>query len=100
MAEASEKLPSIWSPAFVALIVVQFGTVALHLVLAWLCRIDYHTAMITSTAGIFGPAFIIPVAKALKNDEVILPGILCGILGYAVGNYLGLGFGTLLNLLG
>ena len=95
-----ESLNSASLMVFAALIVVQFGTVALHLVLAWLCRIDYHTAMITSTAGIFGPAFIIPVAKALKNDEVILPGILCGILGYAVGNYLGLGFGALLNLLG
>ncbi len=84
---------------FVVLIVVQFGTIALHTLLAWLCRIDYHTTMITSTAGVFGPAFIIPVAKALKNDEIILPGILCGILGYAVGNYLGLGFGAVLQML-
>jgi len=47
-------------------------------------------------AGVFGPAFIIPVAKALKNDEIILPGILCGILGYAIGNYLGIGLGSIL----
>jgi len=85
---------------FAALIVVQFGTVIIHILLAKLCRIDYHTTMITSTAGVFGPAFIIPVAKALKNDEIILPGILCGILGYAIGNYLGIGFGELLMLLG
>jgi uncharacterized membrane protein len=54
--------------------------------------------IITSTAGVFGPAFIIPVAKALKNDEIILPGILCGILGYAIGNYLGIGIGSLLRM--
>lgn len=81
------------------LLLVQFGTVILHLLLAGLLHIDRDTAMITSTAGIFGPAFIIPVAKALNNDAIILPGILCGILGYAIGNYLGIGMGWLLALL-
>ncbi len=84
---------------FAALMAIQFGTVIIHLALAAILRVDYHTAMITSTAGVFGPAFIIPVANSLKNDEIILPGILCGILGYAVGNYLGIGFGQLLALL-
>ncbi|MDO4581803.1 MAG: DUF819 family protein [Bacillota bacterium] len=81
------------------LLLVQFGTVLLHLLLVKLLGVDRDTAIITSTAGIFGPAFIIPVAKALDNDAIILPGILCGILGYALGNYLGIGFGWLLALL-
>lgn len=75
---------------------VQFGTAAVHLIFAKLCRIDRDTMLITSTAGVFGPAFIIPVARALKNDEIILPGILCGILGYAIGNYIGIALGGLL----
>ncbi len=75
---------------------VQFGTAAVHLLLAKLCGIDRDTMLITSTAGVFGPAFIIPVARALDNDEVILPGLLCGILGYAVGNYLGIALGGIL----
>jgi uncharacterized membrane protein len=78
---------------------VQFLTVILHAAFAKIGKIDAHTMMITSTAGVFGPAFIIPVAKVLNNDEIILPGILCGILGYAVGNYLGIGVGTLLGSL-
>lgn len=77
---------------------VQFGTILLHLVMAKIGKTDYHTMMITSTAGIFGPPFIIPVAKTLRNDEIILPGILCGILGYAIGNYLGIGIGELLRI--
>jgi len=83
---------------FAMLLVIQFGTVLLHFLLAKLCRIDAHTALITSTAGVFGPAFIIPVANKLKNEEIILSGILCGILGYAIGNYLGIGVGELLSI--
>lgn len=82
------------------LLVIQYGTVLLHIIMARIWKIDYHTMLITSTAGVFGPAFIIPVAKALKNDEIILPGILCGILGYVIGNYLGIGVANLLSLLG
>lgn len=80
------------------LLSIQFGTVILHIIMAKIFRIDYHTMMITSTAGVFGPAFIMPVARALRNDEIVLPGILCGILGYAIGNYLGIGIGKLLLL--
>lgn len=82
------------------LLIIQFGTVLLHIIMAKIGKIDYHTMMITSTAGVFGPAFIIPVANVLHNDEIILPGILCGILGYAIGNYLGIGIGELLFWLG
>jgi len=80
------------------LLFVQFGTVALHILFSKICHIDRDTMLITSTAGVFGPAFIMPVAKALKNDEIILPGIICGILGYAIGNYLGIGLTWVLRL--
>jgi uncharacterized membrane protein len=79
-------------------LVIQYGTVAVHFILGKLGKIDADTWVITSCAGIFGPPFIIPVAKALKNDEIILPGILCGILGLVIGNYAGIGVGNLLNL--
>ncbi len=78
----------------------QFGAILLHLILAKIFKIDADTALITSTAGIYGPAFIAPTADALKNREVVLPGLICGILGYAIGNYLGIGIALLLKALG
>ena len=78
----------------------QFGAILLHLILAKIFKIDADTALITSTAGIYGPAFIAPTADALKNREVVLPGLICGILGYAIGNYLGIGVALLLKALG
>ncbi|MFT6114307.1 MAG: putative membrane protein [Oleispira sp.] len=34
--------------------------------------------------------FIPVIAGALKNREILLPGFAAAILGYAVGNYLGI----------
>ena len=78
----------------------QFGAVLLHLLLCRVFRIDADTALITSTAGIYGPAFIVPVADAMDNREVVLPGLICGILGYAIGNYLGIGIAIALRFFG
>ena len=77
----------------------QFGSVMLHLLFSRIAGIDADTALITSTAGIYGPAFIVPAANALNNREVVLPGLICDILGYAVGNYLGIGVALLLAMI-
>ena len=70
--------------------VAMFGAILIHLIFAIIFRIDVDTAIITSTAGVYGPAFVIPVADAIKNKDVIVAGLTSGLVGYAVGNYLGL----------
>jgi len=69
---------------------VMFGAIVLHLALCALFRVDADTAIITSTAAIYGPAFIGPVAARLRNREMVVSGITAGLLGIALGNYLGL----------
>jgi uncharacterized membrane protein len=69
---------------------VMVGAISLHYLMASLFRIDADTVLITSTAAIFGPAFVGQVAVALRNKEVVLSGIITGLVGYAVGNYLGI----------
>jgi len=66
------------------------GTVAIHFSLAALFGIDRDTAIITSTAGIFGPHMVGPVAATLKNREVLFSGLASGLVGYAAGNYVGM----------
>ncbi|MEW5785127.1 MAG: DUF819 family protein [Bacillota bacterium] len=78
---------------------VMLGAILIHLILAALIRIDVDTTLITSTAGIYGPPFVVPVAAVLKNREVLAPGLLCGLVGYAVGNYLGLFMAYILSSL-
>lgn len=69
---------------------VQLLAVVLHFGLAALFRIDADTVLITSTATIFGPAFIGPVARALRNRELLVSGMTTGLMGFALGTYLGL----------
>ena len=76
----------------------QVSVIVLHLLLCKLFKIDAGTALITSTAGIYGPPFIAPVANAYGDRELIAPGIICGTLGLAIGTLLGLGIGSLLAL--
>jgi len=79
--------------------VVVFLAVFVHLLFAWIFRIDSHTFIITSVAGIFGPAFVPPVAEAIRNRDVVLAGITSGLGGYAVGNYIGLLVAWIVNIL-
>jgi uncharacterized membrane protein len=66
-----------------------FGSLILHLILAKIFRVDADNFLITATAFIFSPPFVPIVANKLKNKDLIVTGITGGILGYVIGNYLG-----------
>lgn len=79
------------SPAillFVAFAV--FVSLTLHLLLSKLFRVDVDTMLITSVSAICSPPFVGMVAISLRNRQVIAAGITTGIIGYAIGNYLGI----------
>lgn len=67
----------------------MFGSHFLHVFLARFFKIDVDTVIISGSALICSPPFVPAVAGALRNREVILTGLIVGIAGYAVGNYLG-----------
>lgn len=67
----------------------MYGSHLLHALLARLFKIDADTVIISGSALICSPPFVPVVAGALKNRDVILTGLVVGIAGYAVGNYLG-----------
>lgn len=67
-----------------------FSAIFIHFLLCYFLKIDGDTALITNVAAVFGPAFVGPVARTLDNRQVVVGGLTCGLLGYAIGNYLGL----------
>ena len=74
-----------------------FGSLFLHLILSKIFRVNADDFLITTTAFVFSPPFVPVVAGALKNKDVIITGITVGIIGYVIGNYLGVGLGYFLK---
>ena len=67
----------------------MFGSHILHALLARFFGLDADTVIISGSALICSPPFVPVIAGALKNREIILTGLVIGIAGYAVGNYVG-----------
>jgi uncharacterized membrane protein len=81
--------------AFVAL--ATFASVGVHALLCRAARIDVDTFLVTSMSSICSPPFVPMMARALGNPAVLLSGITTGIIGYAVGTYLGIALALLLK---
>uniref|UniRef100_UPI003217595E DUF819 family protein n=1 Tax=uncultured Draconibacterium sp. TaxID=1573823 RepID=UPI003217595E len=88
MADIS-KLSDISFSLFYYVALAVYGSHIIHIILARYFKIDADTVIISTSALICSPPFVPVVAGALKNREVILTGLVVGIAGYAVGNYLG-----------
>ena len=78
--------------------IITVGSFIVHLVLAKILKIDSDCMIVTATAGIYGPAFVPAITKQLKNDNLTVPGLICGSIGYALGTFLGVGLGLLFSL--
>jgi uncharacterized membrane protein len=74
-----------------------FGSLVLHMILSKMFGVDADNFLITTTAFVFSPPFVPVVAGALKNKDVIITGITVGIIGYVIGNYLGVGLAYFLK---
>jgi len=84
-----ESLTTINSTIFLYVTFVVVTGLLLHVFISAIFRIDSDTTIITSTALICSPPFVPVIAGALRNKEIIIPGMTVGIIGYAIGNYLG-----------
>jgi uncharacterized membrane protein len=74
-----------------------FGSLVLQILFAKIFKIDGDMTLAASISLINSPPFVPMVAAVLHNKDVILPGIAIGLLGYAVGNYLGIGIFMMLS---
>ena len=81
------------------LLFVVFGSLGIQALLARLFKIDADTMVIASVTFINSPPFVPMMAAAMKNRRVLVTGLTLGIIGYAVGNYIGFLISELLKLL-
>jgi uncharacterized membrane protein len=97
MADVS-KLANISFSLFYYVGLAMFGSHLLHIIIAKFFKIDADTVLISGSALICSPPFVPVVAGALKNKEIILTGLVVGIAGYAIGNFLGISVAYILKL--
>ncbi len=74
-----------------------YGSLILQIIGAKIFKISGALTLTASISLINSPPFVPMVAASLNNRDIILPGIAIGLLGYAAGNYLGIGIFYLLE---
>ena len=66
---------------------------AIHVVITygvgWLLGYDIPNLSVASQAAVGGPGSALALAMSMSWQPLVTPGIIVGILGYAVGNYIG-----------
>jgi uncharacterized membrane protein len=69
---------------------ILLTTIVLHLLFCKIFRIDRDTMLITSVAALYGPPFVGQMASVIGSRKLLISGMATGLVGYALGNYLGI----------
>lgn len=68
---------------------VMLCAAGLHLLLCRIMHVSGDLFCVSQIALLCSPPFVPPVVGAMKNKKVLISGIAIGLVGYAVGTYLG-----------
>lgn len=70
---------------------------AFHLLFSRITKVPGDLFTVAHVALLYSPPFVPPVAGAMHNKKVLISGIVIGLVGYAVGTYLGVGVAEILK---
>lgn len=93
----SVNMSSLMIGGFVLYIMVV--ALLLHLLFCRLTKVSGDLFTVSQVALLCSPPFVPPVVGAMKNKKVLISGIAIGLVGYAVGTYLGVMIACLLSAL-
>lgn len=78
---------SLYIGGFVGWIMIM--SVMLHLLFCRIAKVSGDLFCVSQVGLLCSPPFVPPIAGAMKNKKVLISGIVIGLVGYAVGTYLG-----------
>ena len=64
-------------------------SVLIHLILCRIAKVSGDLFCVCQVGLLCSPPFVPPIAGAMKNKKVLISGIVVGLVGYAVGTYIG-----------
>ena len=76
---------------------VMLVAAGLHLLLCRIMHVSGDLFCVSQIALLCSPPFVPPVVGAMKNKKVLISGIVIGLIGYAIGTYLGVAIAFLLK---
>lgn len=68
---------------------VMIVSVVLHVIISRFTKVPGDLFTVAHVGLLCSPPFIPPIVGAMKNKKVLISGIVIGLVGYAVGTYLG-----------
>ena len=74
-----------------------FASLFIHAIICRLFRVNADSMVISSVAFINSPPFVPMISNAMRNRAALVTGISSGLIGYAIGNYLGILMDKLLH---
>jgi len=77
---------------------VMIVSIGLHLLFSRFAKVSGDLFTVAHVALLCSPPFIPPIVSAMNNRKVLISGIVIGLIGYAVGTYLGILLSWLLGI--
>ncbi|MBR4584157.1 MAG: DUF819 family protein [Bacteroidales bacterium] len=77
---------------------IMLVSVIIHIIFCRFSKISGDLYTVAQVGLFCSPPFIPPVVGAMGNKKVLISGIVIGLIGYAIGTYMGVGIAYLLKL--
>ena len=92
----SIDMSALWLGVFV--LYIMLVSVIIHIIFCRFTKINGDLYTVAQVGLFCSPPFIPPVVGAMGNKKVLISGIVIGLIGYAIGTYMGVGIAYLLKL--
>ena len=83
---------------FLFVLCITLSSIVIHGILCRFTKVPGDLFTVAHIALLCSPPFIPPLVAAMGNRKVLISGITIGLVGYAVGNYLGVAMAYFLEL--
>ncbi len=77
---------------------IMLVSVIIHIIFCRFSKISGDLYTVAQVGLFCSPPFIPPVVGAMGNKKVLISGIVIGLIGYAIGTYMGVGIAYMLKL--